>query len=218
MVDAIAEALAEPGTDSLAIALGANLGDPLSSLEAVRPLLTAALERRWPGADGPRLRWSPLFRTEPVGGPAGQPDYLNAVLLADPLPPVEPAQALALLQALQELEARFGRQRLEHWGPRSLDLDLLWCGPLRLDRPDLSLPHPRLGQRSFVLAPLAAIDPQLVPPGAGPQLSVSQQLAQLLPRLREAPPQPLPPTPGWPCVGQSTASAPGPLRQAGTSP
>ncbi len=207
-------ALADPGTDSLAIALGANLGDPRSSLEAVRPLLAAELERWWPGADGPRLRWSPLFRTEPVGGPAGQPDYLNAVLLAEPLPPVEPAQAVALLQALQGLEADFGRQRLEHWGPRSLDLDLLWCGPLQLDRPDLSLPHPRLGQRSFVLAPLAAIDPLLLPPGTGgrqaagqataagpgevPQLSVSQQLAQLLPRLNEAPPVPLPPTPGWP--------------------
>jgi 2-amino-4-hydroxy-6-hydroxymethyldihydropteridine diphosphokinase len=184
--------------DSLAIALGANIGDPRTTLEAVRPLLAAELERWWPGPSRPRLRWSPLFRTEPVGGPAGQPDYLNAVLLADPLPPVGPDQALALLAALQGLESDFGRQRQEHWGPRSLDLDLLWCGALELDRSDLSLPHPRLGQRSFVLAPLAAIDPQLVPPGAGQQLSVSQQLAQLLPRLNEAPPVPLPPTAGWP--------------------
>jgi len=200
--------------DSLAIALGANLGDPRATLEAVRPLLAAALESWWPGPGRPRLRWSPLFRTEPVGGPAGQDDYLNAVLLADPLPPVGPDQALALLAALQGLEADFGRQRQVHWGPRSLDLDLLWCGALELDRSDLSLPHPRLGQRSFVLAPLAAIEPQLVPPGAGglqaagqataagpgevSQLSVSQQLAQLLPRLSEAPPQPLPPTAGWP--------------------
>jgi 2-amino-4-hydroxy-6-hydroxymethyldihydropteridine diphosphokinase len=208
MVDAVLE----PVAPSLAIALGANLGDPRATLEAVRPLLAAELERWWPGPAAPRLRWSPLFRTEPVGGPADQPDYLNAVVLADPLSPVAEAAALSLLAALQALEARFGRQRREHWGPRSLDLDLLWCGPLSLDQPGLTLPHPRLGQRSFVLAPLAAIDPQLLPPGranpcsvdparnvhGAPDGCVGHLLANLLPRLAEAPPQPLAASAGWP--------------------
>jgi 2-amino-4-hydroxy-6-hydroxymethyldihydropteridine diphosphokinase len=59
---------------------------------------------------------------------------------------------------LQQLELAFGRQRLEHWGPRSLDLDLLWWGDLRVEEPELQLPHPRWHQRAFVLAPLLAIE------------------------------------------------------------
>jgi 2-amino-4-hydroxy-6-hydroxymethyldihydropteridine diphosphokinase len=155
----------------------------------------------------PRLRWSPLFRTEPVGGPPAQPDYLNAVLLLQPLPP-GPADPLALLRQLQGLEARFARQRLEHWGPRSLDLDLLWCGTHSAATDELQLPHPRLLERTFVLAPLAAIDPDLVPPGqAGDQpsggapaapLGCGELLLRLLPRCGEAPPERLPPRPGWP--------------------
>lgn len=186
--------------DSLAIALGANLGDPQATLEAVRPLLAAELERWWPGPGRPCLRWSPLFRTEPVGGPAGQPDYLNAMLLADPLPPVDPDQALALLAALQGLEADFGRQRLEHWGPRSLDLDLLWCGGLSLDRPELSLPHPRLRERAFVLVPLAALDPALIVPedGVVPLASVRELLEGLPPEVLEPPPERLGGVAGWP--------------------
>jgi len=185
----------------LAIALGANLGDPAATLISVRPLLEANLHA-WAEASS-WFRWSPLFRTEPVGGPAGQPAYMNAVVLIDPLPPAA-GDALALLRRLQALEARFARVRHEHWGPRSLDLDLLWCGACRTATAELELPHPRLSQRSFVLAPLAAIDPALVPPdqsagqhpGAG--RSCAELLAALLPRLAEAPPERLPPRPGWP--------------------
>ncbi|MEB3199729.1 MAG: 2-amino-4-hydroxy-6-hydroxymethyldihydropteridine diphosphokinase [Synechococcaceae cyanobacterium] len=216
---------------SLAIGLGANLGDPLLTLTAVRPQLAALFDAQL------RLRWSPLFRTAPVGGPPDQPDYLNAVLLVEtpaampPSPPSPPPatpstpsapdpageaaaraespasrwpEPQALLQRMQELELRFGRRRREHWGPRLLDLDLLWCAPHRCDSPELTLPHPLLTQRTFVLAPLLAIDPALrlpsaaLPsPGASPQ-PLRPLLEHLLPQRPEPAPERLPPQPGWP--------------------
>ena len=207
----IASLADQPWAPSLAIALGANLGDPQATLEAVRPLLQALLEgllqERAPQPGGQRrpirLRWSPLFRTEPVGGPPGQPAYLNGVLLVEGVGALEP-RPLELLQGLQALEEQFGRQRLEAWGPRTLDLDLLWWGDQVVQAPALELPHPRLQQRSFVLAPLAAIDPLLVPPGPAPAGArrwgpgCGALLAALLPRLREAAPQRLPGRAGWP--------------------
>ncbi len=197
----------------LAIALGANLGDPAATLTAVRPLLGRELEF-WTavpaGSPAPttpaslRLRWSPLFRTAPVGGPPDQPSFVNAALLVErapggggwPDPPAWP-DPLPLLARLQNLEARFGRQRLVPWGPRSLDLDLLWCGAATVATPRLELPHPRLRQRAFVLAPLAAIEPRLVPPGGG--AGAAALLEQLLARpAGEPPPVPLPARSGWP--------------------
>lgn len=187
---------------SLAIALGANLGDPAASFAAVRPLLATALEA-WAGAPL-QLRWSPRFRTAPVGGPPGQPPYLNAVLLVRPGASValeaswpDPA---ALLGRLQQLEAQFGRERREHWGPRRLDLDLLWCGAITCRRPELMLPHPRLRERAFVLAPLASIDPDLpLPPAAtGLTVSAADGLAALPLRPGEPPPLALAGGPGWP--------------------
>jgi 2-amino-4-hydroxy-6-hydroxymethyldihydropteridine diphosphokinase len=192
---------------SLAIALGGNLGDPAVALCAVRPLLEQAVGEWWspsPAARAapfaPAFRWSPLFRTEAVGGPIGQPAFVNAVLLAEPLQE-GPWDPMDLLLRLQALESRFGRQRHELWGPRTLDLDLLWCGDCRLSTAELQLPHSLLRERSFVLAPLAAINPDLAVPGpdpATPPLRCGDLLAALLPRLAEAPPQRLPPRPGWP--------------------
>jgi 2-amino-4-hydroxy-6-hydroxymethyldihydropteridine diphosphokinase len=191
----------------LAIALGANLpspaGPPLATLQALRPLLAARLADLSPEGvpplptrPGSGLRWSPLYRTAPVGGPAGQPDYLNAVVLVQPTRPPTAAAALALLADLQALEQRFARERREHWGPRSLDLDLLWWGELHCRSAALSLPHPRLLERAFVLAPLAAIDAQLTPPGA--RATASQLLTQLQRTSPEPPPTRLPGQPGWP--------------------
>ncbi len=186
---------------NLAIALGANLGDPAASFVAVRPLLEASLEA-WAG--GPlQLSWSPRFRTAPVGGPPGQPPYLNAVLLvrrgdgaAREASWPDPA---GLLGRLQRLEAQFGRERREHWGPRHLDLDLLWCGAIRCCSPELVLPHPRLGERAFVLAPLAAIDPDLLlPAAAGLAVSAADGLAALPLVPGELPPLALAGGPGWP--------------------
>ena len=143
---------------SVAVALGANrpsaAGSPRETLVAVRPLLEELL-KTWAGQDV-CCRWSQLWETKPVG-PVQQPDYLNAVVLVQGLAlvPAEPL-ALGLLQRLHGLERRFGRERSQEqrWGPRSLDLDLLFWGELRLDHPDLILPHPRLHLRSFVLEPL----------------------------------------------------------------
>ena len=191
-----------PQRPSLAIALGANLGDPVASFAAVRPLLEAALEA-WDG--GPlQLSWSPRFRTAPVGGPPGQPPYLNAVLLGQPGAPAASQASwpdpLALLGRLQQLEAQFGRERRERWGPRRLDLDLLWCGEMACHGPELELPHPRLGERAFVLAPLAAIDPDLPLPLAAALTprTASAGLAALPRAALEPPPLPLPGEPGWP--------------------
>ncbi|MCT0218318.1 2-amino-4-hydroxy-6-hydroxymethyldihydropteridine diphosphokinase [Synechococcus sp. CS-1329] len=181
---------------SVAIALGANLGDPIATLKAVRPLLRSELHS-WMAGAGTELvlEWSPLFRTAPVGGPPGQPAFVNGVLLVlrgEPWP-----DPLALLERLQGLEARFGRQRLQHWGPRSLDLDLLWCGDARCSSPQLELPHPRLRQRAFVVGPLAAVAAPLLLPGG--HQTAAALLAELLSGPgAEPPPLPLPAQEGWP--------------------
>ena len=145
----------------LAIALGANLPNaglgPRQTLQAVRPLLDVLI-KDWAGVPL-RLCWSPLIDTTPVGGPPDQPRYWNAAvvvhgLLATP----SNGAALRLLDALHQLESQFGRQRSseQRWGPRSLDLDLLFWGEHRMEHSRLVLPHPRLHLRSFVLEPLLA--------------------------------------------------------------
>ena len=143
---------------SVAVALGANqpsaAGSPRETLLAVRPFLEE-LFMRW-SAQQLRFCWSQLVETTPVG-PVDQPDYLNAVVLVEGLKALpSEAAALQLLDALQGVEQQFGRDRSreQRWGPRSLDLDLLFWGELRLDHPRLVLPHPRLHLRTFVLAPL----------------------------------------------------------------
>ena len=196
---------------SLAIALGANLpspaGSPLATLLALRPLLELQL-RLWAAPDALQLHWSPLFRSAPVGGPADQPDYLNAVVLvAGAAAAPDPTRAVALLHQLQELERRFGRERRERWGPRSLDLDLLWWGGLHLAGESLELPHPRWSQRGFVLAPLQAIERRLGQPLLLPDPDV--RLPQLIQALggvvaftglakADDWPEPLPGRAGWP--------------------
>jgi 2-amino-4-hydroxy-6-hydroxymethyldihydropteridine diphosphokinase len=154
---------------SVAVALGANepsaAGSPRETLVAVRSLLEE-LFKAWSSQELV-YRWSSLHDTAPVGGPPDQPRYCNAVLLVEGLqaPPSEVA-ALQLLDALQGLEQQFGRDRSreQRWGPRSLDLDLLFWGELRLDHPRLQLPHPRLHLRRFVLVPLLEVMQGSAPP------------------------------------------------------
>ena len=136
------------------VALGANIGDAAATVRDAFAAL-AALE-------GVALRRaSSLYRTAPVGL-ANQPDFINAaVCLETDLP------AADLLAALLATEARFGRIRAERNGPRTLDLDLLLHGELVLNTAHLTLPHPRLHLRAFVLAPLAEIAPDLAIPGRG---------------------------------------------------
>jgi len=128
------------------VALGSNLGDRAGHLLGA----VAALARR------PEVRLaglSRIYETEPVG-PAGQGPYLNAVLAVETgLGPLE------LLEVLLAIERAHGRVRRERWGPRTLDLDLLDFGGRVLERPGLSLPHPRLHERAFVLVPLAEVAP-----------------------------------------------------------
>lgn len=156
-----------PGERLAAIALGSNLGDRARRLdEAVRAL-----------GDTPGLRVlavSQAIETEPVGGPPGQPLYLNAVLVA-----ASRLAARPLLARLQELERRAGRDRAREGrnGARPLDLDLLVLGDERSDAPELALPHPRLEERRFVLEPLAEIAPELVLPRSG--LTAREALARL---------------------------------------
>jgi 2-amino-4-hydroxy-6-hydroxymethyldihydropteridine diphosphokinase len=136
------------------IALGANLGDPVATVQAAILALRALPETEFVAA-------SSLYRTAPVGL-RHQPDFINAVveLLA-----VSPAPTF--LETLFAIEARFGRQRSVKNAPRTLDLDLLLFGDEVRDDPWLTLPHPRLHERAFVLAPLAEIAPALVIPGRG---------------------------------------------------
>lgn len=151
------------------MALGSNLGDREANLRRALRWLDAL-----PGVQVQQV--SPFLRTAPVGPP--QPDYLNAVArLSTALPP------LALLDALLTLERAAGRIRRpnERWGPRTLDLDLLiMVDPLgrlcHLAHPRLTLPHPRLEERRFVLQPFAHIDPDL-PLASG--LTVASRLATL---------------------------------------
>jgi len=108
---------------------------------------------------------SPVYETEPVGGPP-QPDYLNAVVAVETA--LSPRELLGVAKAL-EAEAGRPPPAPEHrWGPRPLDIDVLMVGDERVEDPDLVVPHPRIHQRAFVLAPLADVAPELVvAPSAG---------------------------------------------------
>jgi 2-amino-4-hydroxy-6-hydroxymethyldihydropteridine diphosphokinase len=97
---------------------------------------------------------SPLYRTAPVGGPPGQEDYINAVCRVQ-----TDLSARQLLATCLDIENKFGRDRGERWGPRTLDIDLLLYDDARISEPNLVVPHPRMRERLFVLAPLADIAP-----------------------------------------------------------
>ena len=136
------------------IALGANLGDPKATVLAAFAALANLPESRV-------ARCSSLYRTAPVGI-LSQPDFVNAIVLLETTLAPE-----ALLDALLDIEARFGRIRRERNGPRTLDLDLLLYDDIELDLPRLTLPHPRLHLRAFVLLPLAEVAPDLAIPRRG---------------------------------------------------
>ena len=136
------------------VALGANLGDPKATVLAAFAALANLPESRV-------ARCSSLYRTAPVGI-LDQPDFVNAVAVLE-----TSLTADALLDALLDIEARFGRIRRERNGPRTLDLDLLLYDDIELDLPHLTLPHPRLHLRAFVLLPLAEVAPDLAIPRRG---------------------------------------------------
>ena len=157
--------------DRVFVGLGANLGDAGATLQQAL-LQLAAL----PGTR--RLATSSLYRSAPVD--AAGPDFINAV--AELSTTLEP---LPLLRALQAIEQQHGRQRLYRNAPRTLDLDLLLYGQRVVDVADLTVPHPRLQRRAFVLLPLLELAPDLLHPDLGPlhaQLaSVQDQVIERLP-------------------------------------
>ena len=150
-----------PSTGLAAIALGSNLassqGSPMQTVESAVQTLAQC-----PGLT--LLAASHWYRTVAVGPP--QPDYINGcILIQTDLP--TPSRAEALLWQLLAVEQQFGRRRTERWGPRTLDLDLLLYDGLILHTPTLTLPHPHLAERAFVLVPLADILPNWIDPGSG---------------------------------------------------
>lgn len=131
------------------LALGSNLGDREATLRQA----VSALDEV--------VAVSAVYETDPVGGPGVQGPYLNAVVELE-----TERSPRALLAECQRLEAAASRVRLERWGPRTLDVDVLLVGDLVVDEEDLVVPHPRLWERRFVLAPLADLAPELVPAAA----------------------------------------------------
>ena len=134
------------------IALGSNLGDRKVTLDGAVDALKQIIAV---------TKVSRYIETDPVGGPE-QPDYLNAVLIGES--DLEPTDLLLKMQAI-ELAA--GRERLERWSARTLDLDLIAAGDLVMDTELLTLPHPRAHERRFVLDPWLEVDPQAILPGFG---------------------------------------------------
>ncbi|MGC4028191.1 MAG: 2-amino-4-hydroxy-6-hydroxymethyldihydropteridine diphosphokinase [Steroidobacteraceae bacterium] len=145
------------------VGVGSNVGEPEGQVRAALAALAALPATRL-------VATSPLYRTLPFG-PVAQDDFINAVAgLLTRLP------AQDLFAALRAIETAQGRVRTERWGPRTLDLDLLVYGSQRIDSAELSVPHPGIAARGFVLRPLADIAPELQVPGVG-------RVADLLARL-----------------------------------
>jgi 2-amino-4-hydroxy-6-hydroxymethyldihydropteridine diphosphokinase len=136
------------------VALGSNLNSPRERVNEAFERLSGLPEIR-------SLMRSRLFRSPPMG-PQDQPDFVNAA--AGLLTRLSAPQ---LLQQLLGIERAMGRQRLERWGPRIIDLDLLWMNDATTSGPDLTIPHPGVSSRNFVLYPLADIAPTLDIPGFG---------------------------------------------------
>lgn len=139
------------------LGLGSNLGDRWARLSGAVEALRLA---------GEKVVVSPVYETAPVGGPEGQGPYLNLVARV-----VLAASPREVLELARSLEQAAGRTREVRWGPRTLDVDVLFLDevrcdgmlvPIELDGEDLVVPHPRVGERAFVLAPLEDVTPELV--------------------------------------------------------
>jgi 2-amino-4-hydroxy-6-hydroxymethyldihydropteridine diphosphokinase len=130
------------------LGMGSNLGDRFEHLRRAVDSLSGV------------VAVSPVYETEPVGGPE-QGAYLNLVVELDTT--LDPRE---LLQECRRLETEAERARSERWGPRTLDVDIVWMEGVQRDDPDLEVPHPRMWQRRFVLAPLRDLAPELVPASA----------------------------------------------------
>lgn len=133
-------------THTAIVALGSNLGDRVGYLQY-------AIEQL-----GSVVRHSRVYETDPVGGPDQQGAYLNMVAVVE-----TPLDPFAFIRRCQRIEAMAGRQRIVHWGPRTLDIDLLFFDDAEISTDELSVPHPRIAQRRFVLHPLSDVAPERCP-------------------------------------------------------
>lgn len=149
------------------IGLGSNRGDRARMIAEAVAILRAA-----PGVLVATV--SRLHETEPVGGPSNQESYLNAAARIETT-----LDAPELMRLLLETERVLGRRRRERWGPRTIDLDLLLFDDLAIDTPELTVPHPRMHQRLFVLEPLREIAPEARHP------VLSRSVTELLEELRQ---------------------------------
>ena len=163
----------------LVISIGANipgtLGDPITTIAAMRPLIEKSIIEWNIALNDPNInsknidkslsfQWAPLFESDPLGGPIDQPKFINTVLVVEgedfaSVPPNKKA-AICLMKKFLELEKIAGRERENteiFWGPRSLDIDFISWGELKINTDTLILPHPRLSERNFVLIPLAEV-------------------------------------------------------------
>ena len=140
------------------VALGANIGNPQEQMNLAIAMLKESTNVK---------AVSSIYRTKPLGGPE-QPDYLNAVLILESELP-----ALDLLALLHGIEKSLGRERIEKWGPRTIDCDLIQYGSILSSAEELQLPHPRAHERLFVLEPWLEIEPDAILLTHGP-------IAQLL--------------------------------------
>lgn len=140
------------GSLDVVIGMGANLGEPRAALGAALVELARL---------GPLAQVSALYRTAPVGGPP-QPDFLNAAVRLS----FDGSPEILLGEALR-IERLAGRERRERWGPRTLDLDILWIRGLAVVGPGLVIPHPRLRERAFALRPLVDVAPDAADPADG---------------------------------------------------
>lgn len=155
------------GMNKVYIAMGSNLGDRAGTLERAIARI-AGLPRTRCAAQ------STFLRTAPVGGPADQPEYLNAALAIE-----TQLSPRALLDALLRIEHDFGRDRAREArnGPRTLDLDILLFGDLVIEEEQMQIPHPRMAERAFVLEPLVQIAPDVVHPIL--RMTIAQLLSQV---------------------------------------
>ncbi|OPX84463.1 MAG: 2-amino-4-hydroxy-6-hydroxymethyldihydropteridine pyrophosphokinase [Pelotomaculum sp. PtaB.Bin104] len=153
------------------IGLGSNIGDKVANIKAALAALNNSQKVRV-------KRVAPYYRTEPIGYTA-QDWFVNTVAELETL--LSPHQLLFLLLTLED---RFGRVRTERWGPRVIDLDLLLYDQIEINTLELTIPHPRMHERAFVMVPLAVLAPELVIPGRGKVAELAALLAgdqQILP-------------------------------------
>ncbi len=155
---------------TVALSIGSNLGDREAAL-----VLAVRRFAELPGVAD--VRTSSVYETDPVGG-VEQPDFLNIVVVGEMTGADAAGQARQLLDLARTVEEELDRVRVVRWGPRTVDVDILAVGDLGQDDPELTVPHPRIGERAFVLVPWAEVDPIFEVPGLG---RVAELLAALPP-------------------------------------